>query len=52
MRRREEGDDEQFTWRVWGEGKINIGLKEHFFLTYAQFFGWNYVCNWTFLETL
>ena len=21
MRRREGGDDEQFTWRVWGEGE-------------------------------
>ena len=45
MRRREGGDDEQFTWRVWSEGKNQgdgVVSTRCLLLLYAEVSGWNY----------
>ena len=50
MRRREGGDDEQFTWRVCGEGKNQgdgVVSSRCLLLLYAEVSGWNYKINVT-----
>ena len=47
MRRREGGDDEQFTWRVCGEGENQsdgVVSTRCLLLLYAEVSGWNYKC--------
>ena len=47
MRRREGGDDEQFTWRVWGEGKNQgdgVVSTRFLLLLYTEVCGWYCKC--------